>query len=215
MFEFFAALFGGAFLAGRSIRDSAMVSAAEARRKRYREIVDKLEDQILENQMRGKLDWKKPHNSYSYEQAQKARWDMLREIPNRDLVYVFGENWEEIFKKERVFLPYSTGGVTDAFGSIWEIALNLWLSGKHIICSRHSAYYNTRFIINGLPEEMDKTQVALKACKVIERNIQKKYPEYFMCVNPIKNKEHLLTWSFWLDNCDICYGKRPWSMISI
>ena len=214
MFAFFAALFGGAYLAGRSIRDAALDSAIEARNKRYREIVNNLTDDKLEYQMRGEMDWKRRYGAPPLSDVMEKRWKMLREIPNQDLTYVFGENWEAMFTKERVFLPYSTGGITDAFGSIWEIAFNLWLSQKNLISSRHTSYYNTRFIIYGLPEEMSKTQVSLRACKIIERNIQKTHPEYFMCVNPIKDKEHQLTWNFWLDNCDIRYGSRPWHLIS-
>lgn len=214
MFELFAALFGGAFLAGRSIRNAALDSLIEARNKRYREIVDELTKGTLEGQMRDKMEWKRRYGCPTYDEVQKVRWDMLREIPNEDLVYVFGANWEAIFTKERVYLPYASSGIYEAFGSIWEVAFNMWLSSKNLISSRHTSYYHTRFVIRGLPEEMDKTQVALKACKIIERNIQKKHPEYFMCINPVKNKENTLTWSFWLDNCDIRYGARPWYLIS-
>ena len=214
MFELFAALFGGAFLAGRSIRNAALDSLIEARNKRYREIVDELTKGTLEGQMRDKMEWKRRYGCPTYDEVQKVRWDMLREIPNEDLVYVFGANWEAIFTKERVYLPYASSGIYEAFGSIWEVAFNIWLSSKNLISSRHTSYYHTRFVIRGLPEEMDKTQVALKACKIIERNIQKKHPEYFMCINPVKNKENTLTWSFWLDNCDIRYGARPWYLIS-
>lgn len=214
MFELFAALFGGAFLAGRSIRNAALDSLIEARNKRYREIVDELTKGTLEGQMRDKMEWKRRYGCPTYDEVQKVRWDMLREIPNEDLVYVFGANWEAIFTKERVYLPYASSGIYEAFGSIWEVAFNMWLSSKNLISSRHTSYYHIRFVIRGLPEEMDKTQVALKACKIIERNIQKKHPEYFMCINPVKNKENTLTWSFWLDNCDIRYGARPWYLIS-
>lgn len=214
MFELFAALFGGAFLAGRSIRNAALDSLIEARWKEYRRIVDELTKGTLEGQMRDKMEWKRRYGCPTYDEVQKVRWDMLREIPNEDLVYVFGANWEAIFTKERVYLPYASSGIYEAFGSIWEVAFNMWLSSKNLISSRHTSYYHIRFVIRGLPEEMDKTQVALKACKIIERNIQKKHPEYFMCINPVKNKENTLTWSFWLDNCDIRYGARPWYLIS-
>lgn len=214
MFELFAALFGGAFLAGRSIRNAALDSLIEARNKRYREIVDELTKGTLEGQMRDKMEWKRRYGCPTYDEVQKVRWDMLREIPNEDLVYVFGANWEAIFTKERVYLPYASSGIYEAFGSIWEVAFNMWLSSKHLISSRHTSYYHTRFVIRGLPEEIDKTQVALKACEIIERNIQKKHPEYFMCINPVKDKENTLTWSFWLDSCDIRYGARPWHLIS-
>lgn len=213
MFAFFAALFGGAYLAGRSIRDAALDSAIEARNKRYREIVNNLTDDKLEYQMRGEMDWKRRYGAPPLSDVMEKRWKMLREIPNEDLVYVFGANWEAIFTKERVYLPYASSGIYEAFGSIWEVAFNMWLSSKNLISSRHTSYYHTRFVIRGLPEEIDKTQVALKACKIIERNIQKKHPEYFMCINPVKDKENTLTWSFWLDSCDIRYGARPWHLI--
>lgn len=215
MFAFFVAFFGVIYLVGRCAWEKSLDRAIEAREKRYREIINKLTDNELESQMRSKMNCKKPYySSPAYEISKKVRWDMLREIPNEDLIYVFGANWEAIFTKERVYLPYASSGIYEAFGSIWEVAFNIWLSSKNLISSRHTSYYHTRFVIRGLPEEMDKTQVALKACKIIERNIQKKHPEYFMCINPVKNKENTLTWSFWLDNCDIRYGARPWYLIS-
>ena len=52
MFAFFAALFGGLCLAGKSISESAKQSAADARLAKGREITNKMLDNDLEWHMR-------------------------------------------------------------------------------------------------------------------------------------------------------------------
>ena len=143
MFEIFGALFGIAYLAGKSISEQVGTEAAEARRNKYSSIIEKMQNPELESNMRNSLEWKKGYYSDPYSEVKKRRWEMLREIPEKDLVYVFGNNWEEMFEKQLAYLP-NTYNIEGMLFDIWEMAFNIWLSKRHVISRNHTKqyYYN-------------------------------------------------------------------------
>ena len=218
MIEFFLALFGGAYLAGKSISESIKSEAADARRKRCDEITNRMVNRDLECEMRDALNWK-PKCGKNLWDVQEKRWKMLREIPEEDLVYVFGDNWEELFTKERVFLPYSSSP-TDGVVDIWEMAFNLWLSGRHFIGQWHYRGYYYNNMPRGLPKDREQCKKTIfKMARVIERNIKKKYPDISLSKNPINenvfpDKKNTLIWNFYLDCLDIPKRIYPWGYLT-
>ena len=216
MFEIFGALFGGLYLAGKSISESAKQSAADARLARCREIESKLTDRDLEWHMRNELDWEPKCGKNLWSVIDK-RWKMLKEIPQKDLVYVFGDNWEELFTKERVYLAHTSGAISGQMIDIWEMAFNLWLSGRHIISNNNTIYgYYYNNIVRGMPRDKALNKKAIfRMAKVIERNLQEKFPEVALSKNPIKwksfpDKENTLVWNFNLDGIGVSERIYPW-----
>lgn len=214
MFAFFAALFGGLYLAGESISESAKQSAADARLAKGREIKNKMLDNDLEWNMRSELNWE-PKCGKNLNTVQDKRWKMLREIPEKDLIYVFGDKWEELFTNERVFLPYSPsndGRMVD----IWEVAFNIWLSGRHVLSHNHTGRYYYNNIVRGMPrdKELNKKMI-LKAARIIERNLKEKFPDVALSKNPINenvfpDRKNALLWNFSLDSIGVSERIYPW-----
>ena len=75
MFEIFGALFGIAYLAGKSISEQVETEAAEARRNKYSSIIEKMQNPELESNMRNSLEWKKGYYSDPYSEVKKRRWE--------------------------------------------------------------------------------------------------------------------------------------------
>ena len=219
MFEIFGALFGIAYLAGKSISEQVGTEAAEARRNKYSSIIEKMQNPELESNMRSSLEWKKGYYSAPYSEVKKRRWEMLREIPEKDLVYVFGNNWEEMFEKQLAYLPNTYTGTEGMLFDIWEMAFNIWLSKRHVISRNHTKQYYYNNIVRGMPQDRKQSKQAIfKMAKIIERNIQEKFPEASLSLNPINenvfpDKKNNLIWNFWLDCLDVPKRISPWGMI--
>lgn len=207
MWELFAALFGGAYIAGRVGSEKAATKASNRRRETYRDINNQITNIALEDKMRSEMHWGKPYDTDRWHTTKAAIKKMESEVPERDMEYVFGGNWRDLFNNK--FTPYIVyDGLNGGFNCIHEVAFNLWLANKHLISTNHTSGYVIECRMKDVDHALSRG-IALRACEVIESHIQETHPElrlYYhdgtseMSYNNGNLTYRRLEWSHWLDN---------------
>lgn len=211
---FFLALIGLVFLAVRAIRDSALDAAVKSREENYKNVIESLRDKKLEDYMRQKT-----------ENKSAARWDMLKEIPEKELIYVFGTEWKNLFTNERDSSMHKYSSCNCKMESVWEVAFNIWLSTKHLISYHYHKGYSYRMNLFGYHKDPDilnerikqSRRILINACKIIEKNIMETNPNAQLFIDPIEKNTDTFVWSFWLDLIGGISDDRrikPWGLIS-
>ena len=202
MFEIFGALFGGAYLMYKVGSDNARKQESEARYNKYRQIQQRVTNSDLEWKMRTKMSFKYRDSTEKIMKALSERDKMVSEVSEKDMEYVFGSDWRELFAQKP--LPYLADQLPsytpECFHYIHEVAFNLWMSQKGYIVGDHCAKgYSAKCIITGLPDEQQGRRYGItdRAVEVILRNVQKYHPECRLEQDPIK--PGLKSWSFWVD----------------
>lgn len=189
MFEFFAALFGGGYLAMKISKDKRNIIQAQSESAIRNTIIDMLTNYQLEEKLErnlfyiDKLNSETSFNDFneSIKEIYAYRKYAIEEyIPEEDLIFIFGLQWREILKipecdiVDKAINDVIPIGYSNEFGNVWGIVLNLLLSIDGIVASKHiiNGYQVGREII-GAPFD-ERVEITKKACKVIERNIQRK-----------------------------------------
>lgn len=229
---FFAALFGGAVLAGKSLVDSYRKESAEERWNKYRCINRKVTNSVLESQIHQQMC-----------DSKEGRIQMLDEIED-ELEEIFGSNWRAFYRyyifnwsrgyddnrnliftgyinpENEYFLAGYEGTFSEVmvseiggFLNIWNLACEVWMSKKGFIaCGRNK--YNTMFGIRGCGDA-ERKAVATKACQIIERNLQNAHPDMNLRLRLDysefgKNGMPKLAWEHWLYAWELDTSLKPW-----
>lgn len=211
MWEIFGALFGGAYIAAKYNGDKSAKRAADRRFNSYLDIKNQLTNMSLESGMRSQMYWGKPYAADTYRTSRAAIRKMESEIPEKDMEFVFGKDWEKLFYGKET--PYIVYVPNDYFHDIHEIAFNLWLaSNKHIISTNHGSGYSIGREVKGLPERYQWQSVPLRACQVIERYIQEVYPNASLWypTSTLRSPGTFIEWNFSIDSYAGTRGSRPW-----
>lgn len=203
MFELFGALFGGAYILGKLGSDNYHKEQSEAKRQKFQQIKRQLTASRLEWDMRVRMSFNQRASYEKITEVLKARAEMVSEVNEDDMAYVFGNDWREIFDRKGVpYLADSMGGgyFPECFQYIHEVAFNLWLSQKGYISEFHAdCGYSAQIILKGLKDEEQGRRYGItdRAVEVIQRNIHKEHPEYSLIPDPVK--PGLKSWNFWVD----------------
>lgn len=169
MLDFFVALFGGAFWFTKIGHENSKISAHDRWSKKSRAINEKI-----------KSDW-----SYDYrlrdnlKDADKRREFLITIGPA--LREVFGDSWRENFN--------DLSGLKTSLSSIynpWDVAIHIFLAKECGRIPQNCYEYD-------VPANREWREIVFKTCKIIERNIQKRYPEMRIvldCRDGCLNWEH-------------------------
>ena len=193
MFEIFGALLGGGYLLYKYTSDKHSNKAFKRQQASKAAIRKKVSDLVKECEMREKMFYTLPRDvengtvKLTPELHQKLkddvinmRYDIIHNIiPTKDMEYVFGEDWENIFMSYPTdyesLRDLDSSNFMAKFGDIWEIVFNIWFSTYGYIAYDHTdSGYRYKMGIRGVPHE-DTIQVASRACQIIERNLLEKY----------------------------------------
>lgn len=192
MFELFAALFGGGYLATKISKDKRNKIQAQSESAIRNAIINMLTNYQLEEKLERSLFYVDKLNSEisfnSFNESVKEiyayrKYAIEQCIPEEDLIFIFGLQWREVLKipecdiadnAMNIMKDIIPIGYSNEFGNVWGIVLDLLLSIDGIVASKHiiNGYQVGREII-GVPFD-ERVEIAKKACKVIERNIQRK-----------------------------------------
>ena len=194
MFEFFIALFGGAYILNKLSGEKTNHKIAQRKLDRAESIRELLYDFEVERQYREKFFYKLPidvengtlpftNELYEslIENVLKTRDDVIHNIiPESDMIYVFGENWDEWFKSRPTDFDSlqepASSWTFPHFQNIWDVVFNIWFSMNGFLTYDHTfSGYNFMMDIQGVLHK-DRIKVASRACEVIERNINEKKP---------------------------------------
>lgn len=95
-----------------------------------------------------------------------------------DIEFIFGKEWRDIFKSFVAPAPLYMDIYMDGFDNILNIAFRVWLSKRGYVNSASSRCENINpyFGINGVPLNR-RSEIAIKTCYVLEKNIQQQRPE--------------------------------------
>ncbi len=193
MFEIFGALFGGAYLLSKFTSEKSKSRAFERRFQATKAIRETVSDMSFESTLRSKffytlspdiengtIKFTPELHEQIWSGVLETRNDVIHNnIPESDMRFVFGKNWEEWF--EQLPVDYNSlqnqyeYGYDGKFGSIWEVVFNIWLSMCGYIGHHHTNDgYQYKLDIVGVLHD-DRIGVAARACQIIERNILEKH----------------------------------------
>lgn len=166
------ALFGGAYYGGRLLHEKSVAKSVEQERD-YRERIRNMVAPPIEVERLGE-------NIFSRKQNLEQVLDSMQS----DMQFVFGDNWKELFLYNRApdRLNFVVGGAINGFGSIFHIAYWMWITKQGYADGsfHHISKINPYFGIDEVPSEK-RAEVAIKACFVMEKNMQTSHPEYSDC----------------------------------
>lgn len=203
MFEIFGALFGGAYLIHKIGSENAIKQDNDARMQRFNMRRNQVTNSNLEWEWREKMSFRTNAKYGEITKALKAREQMVSEVSEKDMAYVFGLDWKELFaKKPLAYLSTQLPGCDDGcFKCIHEVAFNLWMSQKGYIVAHHCSHsgYSAKHIIDGLPDNQQGRRYGItsRAIKVIERNVKRKHPDLAVVQDPLDPKRKI--WNIWAD----------------
>lgn len=206
MFDFLTALFGGIFYYGEISSEKAI---NRAREQEHRERMERHKNVSLTEEEQSELS-----NALFYNEDAEVRKVLLESISD-ELEEVYGDNWRDNY--------YPLGGHKWHDSGVrepWGVAFHILASKKYKLPMFLSSSYELGF---GLSDS--RRQEAIRACKVIERNMQKRYPELRLwwvprCIpnsKPLQYFEELgggsLVWEHMLSKLNKKYNppiKRLW-----
>lgn len=156
MFDFLTALFGGIFYFGEISSEKAIQKAYDKEREERRDYHESIslttdEDIALRRMF---LDGDC--------EAQKEMLDVVSD----ELKEIYGENWMDNY-------VLGTSRFWAEVRDPWGIAYHIWVSKTHVKLPHfHSSSYDLSHGLGPI-----RGAYVLKACEIIERNMQKVYPE--------------------------------------
>ena len=191
---FFEALFGSAYIGGRLLGESLSDAASKARDAEFEEASSHVKNLELELQL-----LREPVSGFS---GRRATEKMAELIPTEDIVYVFGNEYKDIFKNF-IATPSTIRdeNIYHGFYDINSVLFNILYSQKGYITDNRVIYgYWCGYPVNGLPHEM-RVQTQTRACEIIDRNIRREHPELDIylceCADPQQPKDAPRMWYRW------------------
>ena len=194
MFEIFGALLGGAYLLHKTSQDKYNHKMFQRRLDSAERIRSMVSSWDYESQLRSKFFYtlspdiengtikltEELHEKIWNDVIETRKNVMYNIIPESDMIYIFGETWKEWF--DSLDIDYNSLKDTHrfqmdgAFGSVWELIFNVWLSMHGYIGTEHT-YHGYQFMhgMVGILHE-NREGIATRACEIIERNINNKHP---------------------------------------
>lgn len=163
MFDFLTALFGGIFYFGEISSEKAILKALEKERqeeREYHESISLTPDEDCEL------------IRVFIENRDNTQRELLESISS-ELEEIYGENWRKNYPNGGS--QYWNSGVREP----WGIAFHILASKQHKLPYFSSMCYS---LSGGLGPE--KGAYVVKACEIIERNMQEKYPELRLWFKP-------------------------------
>lgn len=163
MIEFFIALFGGAYLTGRRIKENAKRNTSETRLNKQKNMSEML--------------WSTPEEERKLQNAlidEHDKWVLLNSISD-DMITIFGENWQEAFDgdwHEKYRTNKDFGCILNAIYNPYHVALHILLSKRGKI----KWLLTTGYEISN-PDGIFE-QEGIRTLQIVERNIREHYPEY-------------------------------------
>jgi len=214
MFDFFFAIFGGIYCAGKSAFNKSKDRDVQNRKRKY-EITDSVLRKYRE-----------------YPKTLDDGWALLDEI-QEELKDLFGEEWVEIYKTttgDFVGLhPHPCDNPKRRFPhyrcewGIWAIAYNLWLSKhgyvsdvEYEINNPHDFGKLSNYVwIEKFPVLQDEQKLLVKMFQIIENNLQKQHPELNLGLwlhhyEGNSNSPWTIKWSYYFDSVGYTPLKKPW-----
>lgn len=216
MFDFFLALFGGLYYAGKSSYHKSQDSLVTNRNRKY---------EITQSTIR----------CSTHPKTLADGWVMLDEIED-ELIELFGSEWVWLFKrsygyehpKRKMYDPK----VLD--WGIWAMAYNIWLSKQGLISDYHYAIISPEDFgkISLTPEECYKYphlagttnghNTLLKMFKMMETNMQKHFAQSDLKIglwlddidfdHSINRGNWCLKWSYDFEHRGLCPTRKPWDI---
>lgn len=181
MFELFIALFGGAYYLARFADDKAK-SRAYTNKRNYNEMCFSKVSADFEAVFQAE---QRLRNSETCDEALQSIEPELR--------YVFGEHWQEKYKKRcgnsSVESKLFTYSVSDERGDPWWVATQLLLARDGKV-----AFTNSMHKLVGTPEMID---AQMRTFKMIEKEIQKEHPTYHIVVDHTIEYGRNIGWITW------------------
>lgn len=160
--SFFVALFGGAYYIGRYSLEKAGKKDFE-RERNYRNI---LRGVITAPQKVSDMGRK----IFSFNETTISA---INEEIEDDIRFIFGSEWKRIFEFYDGPRNLWMDPCTQGFSNILNIAYRVWLSSKGYYYEQGECNaVNPYFSIEGVPLEQ-RSDIAIKTCYIIERNIQR------------------------------------------
>lgn len=200
MFELILALLGIGYYGSK-------IAGEKASKKYYgnkRAVYDSIEEKI-------RLDLGDP--SYKPPETREQFWIMCESISD-DLRYIFGEKWRS--QLNFPLLHYyrkicaEQDVVRNSFTHPAQLAYHVWLSKKGKYDFGFRPGYNPNFCFDVYPKTQENTEIAIRACKTIERNMQAAHPDLPLRLVVNKFKPHLVWWEHYYTSIDIHGLERPW-----
>lgn len=198
MLSFFGGLFGGLYYAGRILNEKAEKKLYEKRRYDY---------QLIDDQIKYPIG-----NSSEYEPPKNRDefWIMAESISG-DLKYIFGDRWRTeinyplISNYPAICMEYESRGI---FTHPLQVVYEVWLSKK----GKLSILRQRRFHLAGFvyANNEETRGIVLRACEIIEKNLQEAHPELPLRLRVKDGSEHLLEWEHWTKNYNGTLGRRLW-----
>lgn len=195
MLEFFIALFGGIYYGYKYFNEKNKAEECNERRQAYRIIDGKIKNWSFEYDLHPTTE-------------EKAR--AMVELVSNELQEVFGDKWRNLYNAYRFnSRAFERACGNDGFGNLWNLAFEILLS-KHgyVPYFRHDKY-GIKFIIDGLDDGL-REQCNLRACKIIEKNMQKKHPELNIRLWESDVELNRIAWEHYILSYDGTFTKRPW-----
>lgn len=196
MFEFFIALFGGLFYGVKGFNERCETNRYKNLKETRRQI-----DNIVTN----------PDFEFkSHPKGNKEAWEMLLSIQD-DIEEIFGEEWKSLFSKYEYCPSHLYKLFGDGFCYLWNLVFEVWLS-NHGYIPGSRIRYDIKFCIREAElEGLDWKPINLKACKIIERNMQATHPDLTMKLWVAwDTKPTVLEWEHWVRSYDGSLVRRPW-----
>ena len=197
MSGFFAGLFGGLYYTGKILNERAENKLYEKRRNDYKSIADQIICPL-------------GYDEYKAPRTREAFWIMAESI-SEDLKYVFGENWRAevnfplILNYDLVCTEQESRGM---FTHPLQVVYEIWLSKKGKISWLRSRRFHLAGFVYANNEET--RGIVLRACEIIEKNLQEAHPELPLRLRVKDGCEYLLEWEHWTKNYNGTLGRRLW-----
>lgn len=177
MLSFFVALFGGMYYGGRLLYEKSVAKSHDD----FRDYVRRIDEMItapIEVERQGEDIF-----------LRRINLEETLDSMSDDMQFVFGDNWKSLFFDfdppcRLDFTSYVMG-----FDSIFHIAYWLWITKRgysHGTC-HHITGINPYFPIAEIKDEF-RAEIAIKACFIMERNMQRAHPKYineFRIIKPL------------------------------
>lgn len=235
MFDFFLALFGGLYYAGKSSYNKSQVQATENRNRKY---------EITQSVIR----------CSTHPKTVADAWVMVNEIED-EIVELFGNDWVWLFKRygrehpqpllmKNKPIPSFTSQYNQPKRAmydpkiqnwdVWAIAHNIWLSKQGLISDYHYAIISPEYFgkISLTPEEQYRYphlagatnghNVLLKMFKMMEANMQKHFANSDLKIglwlddidfdHSINHGNWCLKWSYDFEHRGLCPTRKPWNI---
>lgn len=213
MFDLFLALFGGLYYGGKRAGEKTRVSEI----KKQNAEINQIKTQIMCNSYRNNIHLDCP-------KTMSERWIMAESI-KEDLEYIFGKRWRNFLINGENFhnIGQPARRSKYRFDNPWQIAYEVWVSSKGYIDER--VRLDIKYSVNALSFGVDADpqqcgepwctepltntdegrNIRLRACQIIERNLQAHHPDisqglrllqYKAPDNECKAYDKLLVWAF-------------------